>query len=50
MGALPGFSLEDSKYAVESSAIITSAEIKVLIFSFLVHAKPAARLDPELPV
>jgi hypothetical protein len=50
IGALPGFSFDDRRYAVESSASMTKADITVFSFSLLFQAKPAVRFVPELLV
>jgi hypothetical protein len=48
IGAFPGFSFDDRRYAVERSASITRADTTVLSFSLFDQAKPAVRFDPEL--
>jgi hypothetical protein len=48
IGALPGFSFDERKYAVASKAIITRPEKSVFNLSVLVHNKSAARPVPEL--
>jgi hypothetical protein len=48
IGAFPGFSFDERKYAVASKAIITRPEKRVFNFSALVHNKSAAWPEPGL--
>jgi hypothetical protein len=47
---LPGFSFDESRYAVESNASMTKPDMTVLSFSLFDQAKPAVRFDLELLV
>jgi hypothetical protein len=48
IGAFPGSSFDERKYAVASKAIMTMPENSVFNFSALVHNKSAAWPEPGL--
>ena len=48
IGAFPGFSFEERKYAVASKPTMTMPAKSVFNFSALVHNKSAARPEPVL--
>jgi hypothetical protein len=48
IGAFPGFSFDERKYAVARSATMTMPEKSVFNFSVLVHNKSAAWPEPGL--
>ena len=50
IGAFPGFSFDERKYAVASKATMTIPEKSVFNFSALVHNKSAAWPEAGLPI